>query len=116
MFNQYVDREIIKKVESLIVDHNEYELWHKDGKFIQPSTGIEFTKQEWENLKYIAFMKVRSNLPSGFEMWMTVRSNYLQLKTMYLQRKNHKLREDWKNFCDWILTLPMFVELTGINA
>jgi len=98
------------------VDHNEYELWRKDGKFIQPYSNTEFTKEEWEYLKYIAFMKVRANLPSGFEMWMTVRSNYLQLKTMYLQRKNHKLREDWGAFCDWIKDLPKFVKLTGIDA
>lgn len=30
--------------------------------------------------------------------------------TMYLQRKNHRLPE-WRAFCEWVLTLPMFKEL-----
>ena len=33
------------------------------------------------------------------------------LKTIYKQRKNHKLREDWSAFCEWIETLPYAKEL-----
>ena len=36
------------------------------------------------------------------------------LKTMWYQRHDHKLPE-WRKFCDWILTLPKFSELTGIE-
>jgi len=57
-------------------------------------------------------MKLRSNLPSGYEMWMHVTTNYLQLKTIYKQRRNHKLKEDWGAFCDWIESLPLFMTLT----
>ena len=32
-----------------------------------------------------------------------------QLKTMYYQRRNHKLKE-WHTFCDWCLTLPHFTD------
>jgi hypothetical protein len=60
-------------------------------------------------------MRLLSNLPHGYEMWMTVSTNYLQLKTMYHQRKNHRLREDWGAFCAWCIELPRFRELTGIN-
>jgi hypothetical protein len=42
----------------------------------------------------------------GFELWMGISTNYLQLKTIYNQRKHHKL-EDWKIFCNWIESLPM---------
>lgn len=56
------------------------------------------------------FMRLISNCPMGLELTMRVSTNYLQLKTIYTQRKSHKL-EDWKIFCDWILTLPMFKEL-----
>ena len=28
-----------------------------------------------------------------------------QLKTIYVQRRNHRLPE-WRAFCDWIRTLP----------
>ena len=37
-------------------------------------------------------------------------TNYQQLKTIYKQRRNHRLTE-WQEFCDWIETLPMFKEL-----
>lgn len=52
------------------------------------------------------FKSVITNLPSGYLKWMGISTNYLQLKTIYKQRKNHKLQE-WKDFCAWIETLPM---------
>lgn len=60
--------------------------------------------------KYEAFMEVVSNCPMGFEMVMAIETNYLQLKTIYEQRKHHKLAEDWGAFCEWCETLPKFVE------
>lgn len=61
--------------------------------------------------KYEVYMKIISNCPMGFEMTMRVTTSYLQLKTIYLQRKNHKLKEDWKAFCDWCESLPLFKEI-----
>jgi hypothetical protein len=43
--------------------------------------------------------------PMGLELTARVTTNYLQLKTMYHQRKNHKLKE-WHDFCDWVESLP----------
>jgi len=58
-----------------------------------------------------AYMKIISNIPSGFELTARITSNYLQLKTIYNQRHNHKLYE-WHNiFCDWIESLDYFKEL-----
>jgi hypothetical protein len=49
---------------------------------------------------YENFMKVISNCPMGVELFMRCSTNYLQLKTIYHQRKNHKLKEDWGDaFC-----------------
>lgn len=45
-----------------------------------------------------------ASLPSGFVLGATMTTNYLQLKTIYSQRKNHKLKE-WKEFCNWIENL-----------
>jgi len=56
------------------------------------------------------FEEVINNLPLGYMKWMRVSTNYLQLKTIYYQRKNHKLQE-WKDFCNWIEKLPLFKEL-----
>ena len=45
------------------------------------------------------------NCPMGLELTARVTTNYLQLRTIYAQRKNHKLKE-WRDFCEWIASLP----------
>lgn len=87
-------------------------------QYVEPEaiTLIERIRQEYEADKsYRNMMRLRSNLPWGFEMWMTVSTNYLQLKTMYNQRKSHRLKEDWGAFCDWCDILPLFDYLTGCS-
>jgi hypothetical protein len=58
------------------------------------------------------FTKVLNELPESYMKWMGVSTNYLQLKTIYLQRRHHKLVE-WQQFCDWIEGLPMQELITG---
>lgn len=55
-----------------------------------------------------------ASLPCGFCLAATMTTNYQQLKTMYIQRYNHKLKE-WHAFCEWCLSLPRFAELTGVK-
>jgi len=43
--------------------------------------------------------------PAGFKLTARMTTNYRQLKTIYRQRKNHRLKE-WRDFCAWIETLP----------
>lgn len=66
----------------------------------------EGTKEQLEFL----FLKIVNNLPSGFHLTAGITTNYLQLKTMYNQRKGHKLPE-WLEFCNWCETLPQFKTL-----
>ena len=58
------------------------------------------------------FYKVIYNIPTGFELTARLSTNYRQLKTIYAQRKNHRL-PDWHVFCDWIKTLPYSEWITG---
>lgn len=51
-----------------------------------------------------------ASLPCGFVLGATMTTNYRQLKTIYNQRKNHKLKE-WHEFCSWCESLPHFKEL-----
>jgi hypothetical protein len=44
-------------------------------------------------------------LPTSYNQKRTVLLNYEVLSNMYKSRKNHKL-DEWRNFCDWIKTLP----------
>ena len=47
--------------------------------------------------------------PGGLELTARITTNYLQLKTIYNQRKNHKLHE-WVQFCDFVKSLPFAKE------
>lgn len=82
-FNKYVTEYSKNQMKELIADYN-----------ADPS---------YEN-----FMRVVSNCPLGIELFMRCSTNYQQLKTIYHQRKNHKLKEDWGlAFCkEFIENLP----------
>ena len=56
------------------------------------------------------YLRLLYNLPSGFQLTARMTTNYRQLKTIYGQRKTHRLPE-WRAFCKWIEELPMFKEL-----
>ena len=51
------------------------------------------------------YLRLLYNAPSGFMLTSRMTTNYRQLKTIYSQRKYHRLPE-WREFCKWIETLP----------
>lgn len=59
-----------------------------------------------ETKTYEDFMVMLSNCPQGLELFMRVSTNYLQLRTLYRQRKTHKLKEDYGAVCEFIEKLP----------
>ena len=69
-----------------------------------------YNSLEDKDEKEQAFNELISSLPSVYLKWMGISTNYLQLKTIYNQRKSHKLVE-WREFCNWIESLPMAKEL-----
>lgn len=91
------DPKILERMKELVEEYNQIpdDDEHKDEK-----------KTKWRVLV--------ASLPCGFCLCATMTTNYQQLKTMYRQRCNHKLKE-WHVFCDWILSLPHFKELTGLG-
>ena len=70
--------------------------------------------EEEVDKKKIAWRELVASLPCGFCLGATMTTNYQQLKTMYIQRRYHKL-DEWHVFCEWCLSLPHFIELTGVN-
>jgi hypothetical protein len=48
--------------------------------------------------------------PMGLELTARITTNYLQLKTIWNQRHEHKLKE-WRDFCDNIYCLPFATDL-----
>lgn len=56
------------------------------------------------------YLRVLYSNPCGFQLIAGMTTNYRQLKTIYQQRKNHRLPE-WREFCAWIETLPKAQDL-----
>ncbi len=83
--HEFVDPEIIKIVQMYVNTYN-----------------VVPTPENYLRLLY--------NVPVGFKLTAGMTTNYRQLKTIYQQRKNHRLKE-WREFCEWIETLPKFKEL-----
>ena len=51
------------------------------------------------------YLRLLYNCPVGLRLTAGISTNYQQLKTIYSQRKDHRLPE-WRDFCSWIKTLP----------
>ena len=58
------------------------------------------------------YLEVLYNNPAGFMLTAGMTTNYRQLKTVYRQRKDHRLPE-WRDFCKWIEMLPESWMITG---
>lgn len=80
------------------------------------------TKTEMERLKEIYnsnptsenYLRLLYNCPTGLILTAGMTTNYQQLKTIYGQRKTHRLPE-WVEFCKWIESLPYSELITGEN-
>lgn len=83
--NEYVTKKAIENLEECISEYN-------------------------KNPTSETYLKVLYNIPVGFRLTARMTTNYCQLKTMYHQRKLHRLPE-WREFCAWCETLPSFKEL-----
>lgn len=78
-------------------------------QYICGQTNTEYKSKD--GVLYDCYMRIISNCPMGAELWVHCSTNYEQLATIYKQRKNHKLKEDWGEFCAWIESLPYAKEL-----
>jgi hypothetical protein len=59
------------------------------------------------------YLRLLMSNPCGFKLTAGMTTNYRQLKTIYAQRRTHRLPE-WREFCRWIETLPYSEEfITG---
>lgn len=97
--NTYVDQRCIGVLQELVDQYNALVELKKQGENI-PDGEIKKAR-----------LRMLYNIPSGMEITAGMTTNYLQLKTVYQQRRNHAL-PDWQVFCDFIESLPRFMELT----
>ena len=90
VFSEYVDPRVLEVLKELIDEYNN-----------NPTP---------EN-----FHKVIHNCPEGLQLTRRVTTNYLQLKTMYEQRKHHKMYAWNKDLVRLVESLPLFFEITGLQ-
>jgi len=90
---KYVDKRSINIIKELVEEYNSL-----DNK----------TSEEAKEL----YLRIIYSNPIGMLLTAGMTTNYLQLKTIYAQRKNHRLPE-WRDFCKWIKTLPESNWITG---
>ena len=97
--NKYVDDRIIDIVQKKIDEYNRLKALDQESH----------SDSRTELLKEL-YLEILYNIPAGFELTAGMTTNYRQLKTIYYQRKNHRLPE-WREFTKWIETLPKFKEI-----
>lgn len=105
-YNKYVDKRIVDIMKEKIAAYNA--LCDPTGWVPQDQQLIK----ELEAKKKEAYLEILYSNPAGFELTAGMTTNYRQLKTIYHQRKNHRLPE-WREFCRWIETLPFSYLITG---
>jgi hypothetical protein len=105
---RYVDKRIVNIMKEKVKDYNDFMLQAdtsflpQDQEFLE---GIEKKKKE-------LYLEILYSNPCGFQLTAGMTTNYRQLKTIYRQRKGHRLPE-WRWFCQWIETLPNSFLITG---
>ena len=99
--NIYVTNKAIENLNEQIENYNK---WQNDKT-------KECNPTRWKKVNEELFFYVIYNIPTGLELEARMTTNYRQLKTIYKQRRNHRLVHDWGVVCDWIETLPYFNEL-----
>ncbi len=95
-YNEYVDQRVIDIMKEMVDEYNKLCYTY--------SSGSEAAKEQ--------YLRVLYNNPSGFVLTARMTTNYRQLKTIYEQRRTHRLNE-WREFCSWIETLPHSELITG---
>ena len=61
--------------------------------------------------------RAKQLLPEGFLQLRTVSTNYAELRNIYFQRRQHRLKPEWQDtFVEWLKTLPYAEELIMIET
>jgi len=103
--NEYVWDTTIQKLDKKVNEYNNL----KGNKELYNSLTSDQKINFNNNLKEM-YLEILYNIPSGFELTARLTTNYRCLKGLFVQRRNHRLLE-WRDFCEWIETLPYASEL-----
>jgi hypothetical protein len=105
-YNEYVDPRIVEIMKEKVLAYNELQ---RDIKKLKEE-GKDVTTLN--DLAAVRYLEILYSNPAGFRLTARMTTNYRQLKTIYHQRRTHRLPE-WRAFCSWIETLPHSEFLTS---
>jgi len=101
-----LDTSYIEYVDPRMVEIMKEKLAHYNSLVeLRDKAETEKQKRELTELCNTAYLELLYSNPAGFRITAKMITNYRQLKTIYQQRRNHRLPE-WQAFCDWVETLP----------
>ena len=99
---EYVDPRIIEIMKEKVAEYN--------ALVARSEEGDNSVKDEMAQ----KYLEILYSNPCGCKLTARMVTNYLQLKNIYKQRKNHRLPE-WRAFCRWLETLPYSEFITGVD-
>ena len=99
VYISYTDPRIIEIMKEKVNSYNELTQKISDKKL----AGEDVTELNEE--AKVKYLEILYSNPAGFRITARMTTNYRQLKTIYAQRKTHRLPE-WRAFCDWVETFP----------
>lgn len=108
---KYVTKESIEKLQEHINIYNFFKETKNDNHTFTLRNGEKIHATTHNDVLYYQYMICIQNCPMGYELFVRVSTNYEQLATIWRQRKNHKLREDYEAFMAFIQALPYSKEL-----
>ena len=106
-YNEYVDDRIIEIMKEKVSEYNDIT---DEIKNMPHHDHMEEDLMILDNQLKEKYLEILYSNPAGFELTARMTTNYRCLKNIYKQRKNHRLPE-WREFCEWIETLPYAKEL-----
>ena len=109
-YNEYVDPRIIEVMKQKVSAFNK----RNDSPQLSMFKDTPEEAERIAELNRREYLEILYSNPAGFLLTARMTTNYRQLKTIYAQRKNHRLPE-WRTFCKWIETLPNSDLIVGGN-
>lgn len=97
----YVDPRIVEIMKEKVDEYNRIDIEWKCG--LTPQC-VEIQRKHNEEMNQ-RYLEILYSNPCGMKLTARMTTNYRQLKTIYAQRKTHRLPE-WQEFCKWIESLP----------
>lgn len=109
--SKYVTQESVDRLQEHIDQYNWFKETKRENYTFVLRNGEHIYADNHNDVMYYQYMKCIQNCPMGYELFVRVSTNYEQLATIYWQRKNHKLKEDYGALIAFIESLPYAQEL-----